>query len=133
MSRLIPGVTPADPDDRGQADPQLRAALAAADARAVRALLPTARLFVPVVAVPGEGEAEMAVPALVNAEGRRGLPVFTGVDALGAWEPQARPVPMPGARVIAAAVQDGYDGVVIDVAGPAPFVLDGEELRGLLA
>jgi hypothetical protein len=126
-------VTPSDPDDRGEADPDLAAALARSDRAGVHARLPAARLLVPVVAMPGEGEAEMAVPTLVNEAGRRALPVFTGLAALAAWRQDARPVPMPGARVVAAAVQEGYDGVVIDVAGPVSFVLDSDDLRGLLA
>jgi hypothetical protein len=122
------GTTPADPDDRGDADPTLAAALAAGDDARIRALLPAARLIVPVTAVPSIGEAEMAVPLLVNAAGERALPVFTGVDTLRAWRPDARPVPMAGARVLAAAVAEGYDGVVVDVAGPVPFTLTREDL-----
>lgn len=129
----LPGVTPADPADRGEADPVLLAAIAAADAERVRALLPAARLLVPVVAMPAAGDAEMAVPLLVNDAGRRALPVFTCLAALGAWRADARPVPMSGARVIAAAIAEGYDGVVVDVAGPHSFTLEPEDLARLLA
>jgi len=129
----LPGVTPSDPDDRGEPDPELAAALAADDRAAVHARLPHARLLVPVVAVPAEhdagGEADMAVPTLVNAAGRRGLPVFSGLASLAEWRADARPVPMSGARVIAAALAERYDGVIIDVAGPASFVLEPAELR----
>jgi hypothetical protein len=129
----MPGVTPSDPDDRGEPDPELAAALAADDRAAVHARLPHARLLVPVVAEPsqeqGGGEADMAVPTLVNAAGRRGLPVFSGIAALAEWRADARPVPMSGARVIAAALEERYDGLVIDVAGPASFVLEPAELR----
>ena len=133
MKPVLPGVTPSAPDDRGEPDARLAAALAADDRAAVHARLPHARLLVPVVAIPRspseEGEADMAVPALVNAAGRRGLPVFTGLDALVQWRADARPVPMSGARVIAAAREEGYDGLVIDVAGPVSFVLEPDELR----
>jgi hypothetical protein len=61
------------------------------------------------------------VPALVNDAGRRALPVFSSYNALRAWQADARPVPMSGARVMAAARAEGYDGVVLDVAGPHPF------------
>lgn len=127
----LPGVTPADPQDAGDADPALRAAMTSGDAATVEAMLPGARLLVPVVAVPDAGEASMAVPALVNDGGARALPVFTGVDALSAWRTDARPVPMPGSRVIAAAVEEGYDGVVIDVAGPVAHTLLADDLRRL--
>jgi hypothetical protein len=129
---VLPGTTPADPDDRGEADPALAAALAADDAAAVARLLPVTRLLVPVVAMPASGEAEMAVPALVNADGQRGLPVFSSVAALQAWQPDARPVPMAGSRVLAAAVEEGYDGLVVDVAGPHPFELAADELQTLV-
>jgi hypothetical protein len=125
----LPGVTPADPDDTGAADPALRAAIAARDTAAVGAALPGSRLLVPVVAVPDAGEATMAVPALVNAGGARALPAFTGLDALHAWRPDARPVPMVGARVIAAVVAEGYDGLVLDVAGPVAHTLLPDDLR----
>ena len=71
----------------------------------------------------------MAVPTLINAAGRRGLPVFSGLAALAEWRSDARPVPMSGARVIAAALEERYDGLIIDVAGPASFVLEPAELR----
>lgn len=126
---LLPGVTPSDPDDHGDPDPELTAALQTGDRSRVHDRLPLARLLVPVVAMPGAGEAEMAVPTLVNSSGRRGLPVFTGTATLADWRADARPVPMIGARVIAAAVEEKYDGLVIDVAGPATFVLEPAELR----
>jgi hypothetical protein len=133
----LPGVTPADPADTGEADPDLLAALAADDRGRVLALLGGARLLVPVVAMPAPGEAgaeaEMAVPTLVNAAGRRALPVFTSLAALAEWRCDARPVPMPGARVVAAAVAEGYDGLVVDVAGPSSFTLDPDDLVLLLA
>lgn len=141
---ILPGVTPADPGDTGEADPALLAALAAAadgpvQEAAARTALLTARLLVPVVAVAvardevtgADTEAEMAVPALIGADGRRALPVFTSYDALRAWRPDARPVPMPAARVLAGAVGEGYDAVVVDVAGPGMHVLDGADLGSL--
>jgi hypothetical protein len=126
---MLPGTTPSDPDDVGAADPRLVAALREGRDEDVAVALLAARLLVPVVALPAAGEAEMAVPALVDASGRRALPVFSSTDALAAWQPDARPVPMPGARVLAAAADEGYEGVVLDVAGPAAYTLAGERLR----
>jgi len=117
--------------DRGDADPRLTAALASGDSQRIFAVLPAVRLLVPVVAVPAAGEAEMAVPALVNAAGRRALPVFTSVAQLTAWDADARPVPMPGHRVFAAALAEDYDGVVLDIAGPAPVTIDRDALPAL--
>jgi hypothetical protein len=57
--------------------------------------------------------------------------VFSSYDALRAWRPDARPVPMSGARVLAGAAQEGYDAVVLDVAGPVAVVVEGAELTAL--
>jgi type III secretion system (T3SS) SseB-like protein len=127
----LPGTTPGAPDDDGAADPRLTAALASRDVGAVAAALLTARLLVPVVALPGAGDAEMAVPALVAADGSRALPVFSSYDALRAWQPDARPVPMAGARVFLAAAAEGYEGVVLDVAGPVSHTVAGAHLATL--
>ena len=129
----LPGTTPASPDDRGDADPGLAAALASGDSVAIASQLLSARLLVPVVALPGAGDAEMAVPALVAPDGRRALPVFSSYDALRAWQPDARPVPMPGLRVLAGANAEGYAGVVLDVAGPVSHAIAGDELVTLAA
>jgi hypothetical protein len=129
---VIVGTTPARPDDTGAADPQLAAALATDDPARVGVALLQARLIVPVTAAPVEdGDAEMAVPVLVAADGRRALPVFSSYDALRAWRADARPVPMHGARVFAAAAAEGYDGVVVDVAGPHPHSVEGGALSSL--
>lgn len=137
---MIPGTTPAEPDDTGAADPRLAAALRdrdrpGADAGGLVVALLEARLLVPVVALAGEQgrEAEMAVPALVAADGRRGLPVFSSYEALRGWRADARPVPMSGARVLAGAAAEGYDGVVLDVAGPVTHAVEGTDLAALAA
>jgi hypothetical protein len=121
-------------EDTGQADPRLVAALAADDSAAVRTALLTVRLLVPVVATGEESSAaEMAVPGLIGADGRRALPVFSAVSALRAWRAEARPVPMPGARAVAAAQAEGYDALVLDVAGPVAHVVDTADLTVLAA
>lgn len=117
---MIPGTTPAAPDDGGEVDPALEPLLATATTEEIGVALLNARLLVPVVAMKSEGDADMAVPALVNEAGKRALPVFSSYDALRAWRADARPVPMTGARVMAGARAEGYDGVVLDVAGPRP-------------
>lgn len=128
---MILGTTPADPSDTGEADPALLTALSDGDSGAVNVALLSARLLVPVVAMPAAGEAEMAVPSLVAADGRRALPVFSSYAALRAWQPEARPVPMSGARVFAATATEGYDGVVLDVAGPTAHTVTGSDLRAM--
>ncbi|MGL5852791.1 MAG: SseB family protein [Phycicoccus sp.] len=121
--------------DTGAADRALRAALAGtpADDVALARAVEGARLLVPVVAAPTgvddsgglavETSVDMAVVTLVAPDGRHALPAFTGTDALAAWDPAARPVPVTPARAAQAAVAEGCDVMVLDVAGPATRVL----------
>jgi hypothetical protein len=135
-------------DDDGAADAGLVAALAlfATDpARRpdVLAALHAARVLAPVVATPDEvatGAAglrvdktsDIAVPLLEGADGRRALPVFTGLDSLARWDPSARPVPVTGPRAAEVAVAEGAEVLVVDVAGPDTCVLELPELRALV-
>lgn len=121
--------------DAGEADATLRAVLADEDAddTALMAAVEAARFVVPIVAEPTEvddsGEhavekqVDMAAVTLVAPDGQRALPVFTGTDALAAWDPGARPVPVTPARAGQAAVQERCEVLVVDVAGPVTRVL----------
>jgi len=134
--------------DAGEVPAPLAAALAAyaadpAEARAgVLAALQDARLLVPVVAVLGEVEhdeaglahdksSDMAAVLLRGADGRLALLAFTGTAPLRDWNPEARPVPVPARVAAQSAVQEGAAALVVDVAGPATFVVEGEDLHGL--
>ncbi len=72
----------------------------------------------------------MAIPAIVGRDGRQALPAFTGLAAMQRWQPAARPVPVPALSVWQSAVDQGQ-AVVIDIAGPAPLVIEGARLRAL--
>jgi hypothetical protein len=120
--------------DTGAADPALLAALAASgDDLALMRAVEASRFVVPVVAeaaeTDGSGEhvvetrVDMAAVTLVAPDGQRALPVFSGVEALAAWDPAARPVPVSPARAGQAAVSEGCDVIVVDVAGPSTRVL----------
>jgi hypothetical protein len=125
--------------DDGGADPGLADALAAhAGGRAseadVVAALGAARVLVPVVAaigedhplpdhVRGDAGAQMSLPLLAGPGGRRALPVFSGVDALAAWDATARPVPVEASRAALSAVDEGCDVMVLDPASPGAFVV----------
>jgi hypothetical protein len=134
--------------DAGQAAPELASALSAYDAdperlhRQTLVVLQTARLLVPVVAVLGEVEhdehglahdktSDMAAVLMRGQDGRLGLLAFTGTEALRAWNPEARPVPVTAAQAAQAAVQDDASALVLDVAGPVRFVVEGDDLRSL--
>ena len=128
--------------DRGEPDPEVRALLAVAgrgrDAylRAVAALC-TARFLLPIVAVGDGGgdapdpdrHAELRAVLLSTADGSTGMPVFTGLDALTAWQPGARPLPCRLDEVAATAGQAGAVALLVDVAGPSPLVIE----EGLVA
>jgi SseB protein N-terminal domain len=141
-----------DSTDRGDADPRVAAALGAFAAgrgseHAALAALAGARLLVPVVAMlaeaapaddtagPGRGlrrekASEMALPTLLGSDGRRAVLAFTCLPALAGWRPDARPVPVIGPQVWQAGAEEA-SAVVIDVAGPVPFAVDGARLAAL--
>jgi transporter family-2 protein len=114
-------------EDVGEADERLATALRGGNIGTIRQQLLLARVLVPVTALGEDSTgAEMAVPRLVGQDGRHALPVFTSYDALRAWQPDARPVPMSGEQAIAAAIGEGYDAVVVDVAGPVMHLVELE-------
>jgi hypothetical protein len=55
------------------------------------------------------------------------------VDALRRWRADARPIQATALQVCQAAVHEGAAAVVVDVAGPVPFVVEGDLLRVLAA
>jgi hypothetical protein len=138
--------------DDGAVAPGVASALAAYDrageteapARHLAALatLQDARLLVPVVAVLGEVElddqglahdktSDMAAVLMTGRDGRAALLAFTGTTTLDRWDPAARPVPVTAHQAAQAALQDGAAALVLDVAGPVMFVVEGEPLRSL--
>ncbi|MEU9884120.1 SseB family protein [Sphaerisporangium sp. NPDC051011] len=135
------------PDDDGRADPSVAAALAAyaagtGGAAEVATALSTARLLVPVVALLTESEvaenglrrekeSEMALPVLVGADGRKAVPAFTGAESLRLWRADARPIQAATPQVCRAALGEDAAAVMIDVAGPVPFAIEGGVLRAL--
>jgi hypothetical protein len=136
-------LAPAYPDDTGAADADLAEALARfarreagyADALTV---LARSRLLVPVVAVLGEVDergadktADMATVLLTGADGRQALLAFTSLETMAAWNADARPVAVPAADAAKAALQDRAAALLVDVAGPVTFVVEGEDLYGL--
>src|SRR5690606_3017152 len=155
VSRLtIP--EPQFPEDDGSADPRLCEALTGYAAgrvgvHTVLRRLQGARLLVPIVAVlteeedvaPGElrreKSSEMALPTLIGDDGRRGVLGFTCTDTMQASRADARPVALrpPDARPVAvraadacrAVLDEGADALVVDVAGPVPFAVDGLRLH----
>ena len=145
LVRTIPD--PGFADDTGAGDPGLGRALAAhhagaASSGAVLAVLQDARLLVPVVAVLGEVEldehglahdksSDMAAVLVRAADGSTGLLAFTSLESMAQWDPQARPVPVTSRTAATAAVQEGAEALLVDLAGPATYVVDGDDLTRL--
>ncbi len=134
--------------DDGTAAPETLAALQEYDAApgtrhdATLAVLQHARVLVPVVALLGEAErdeqglvhdktSDMAAVLMTGRDGRSALLAFTGTDAMTRWDPRARPVPVTVAAAAEAAVTEGAQALVLDVAGPVTFVVETEDLREL--
>lgn len=106
------------------------------------AVLQESRLLVPVVAVLGEVEydeqglahdktSDMATVLMRGKDGRLALLAFTGDEPLRRWNPEARPVPVSARQAAQAALQDEAAALLVDVAGPALLVIEGEDLRSL--
>ena len=137
-------------DDDGSPDPVLadvlaRHALGEARLSDVVRALHGRRLMAPLMAVldsvmddvesgapgPGEKDSHMATVSLVSPDGRRGLLAFTSVAAMAAWDPAARGIPASAARVAGAALEEGADALLLDLAGPVRLAVQGDALRAL--
>lgn len=126
--------------DMGEADPAVREALrrasvgpgrgevSGADHLDAVVALCTARLFMPVV----DHEGDLSAVKLTHPTGDTALLAFTGADSLAEWNARARPVPGHLDDMAATVVESGADVLLVDVAGPCPFVV-GPELVAELA
>jgi len=144
-ARRIPD--PGFAGDDGSGDPDLRRALAAYAVNPEQQIdvllaLQESRLLVPVVAVLGEAEvdesglahdktSDMATALLTGRDGRQALLAFSGLDTLAAWREDARPVPVTAALAARSAIQEGAAALVLDVAGPTTYAVEGEVLGAL--
>ncbi|ACY98497.1 hypothetical protein Tcur_2955 [Thermomonospora curvata DSM 43183] len=146
---------PQFPDDDGSAHPGLRDALAEYAAgrvseHTVLQQLSEARLLLPVVPLPPEQRhqagcrshhdhdhdhdhhdhgAAMATPTLIGEDGRRGYLGFTSLESLQKWRADARPVPVRAQDACRSALEHNAHALVVDVAGPVPFAVDGLRLH----
>lgn len=150
MTRSL--AAPAFPDDDGSADPALAAALTTYGERpgdpaaylGVLARLQHARVLVPVTAVlvseetgddglRRDKDSDMAAVLMRNEQGSLALLGFSSTATLASWDPQARPVPVTTRDAAQAALDDDATALVLDLAGPVRFVVDGDHLRALAA
>lgn len=141
--RNLASPNPAFADDRGEPDPLVREALASGDDHigyltAVAALC-TSRLLLPIVASGDDSmngpdpdrHAEMAAVSVRSAAGERALLAFTGLDSLQAWQADARPVLCTLDDLAATVVETGDQALIIDIAGPVPFVIETDLIAQL--
>jgi hypothetical protein len=140
---------PPIPDDDGSASEGLVTQLAALEAgtgsgEAVLAALSEARLLVPVVAVlddagideaglAHEKQSTMATVLVSDEQGGRALVAFTATSSMALWRSDARPVPLAAPLAARAALDEAADTLLVDVAGPVPFAIAGDELLLLAA
>ena len=134
-------------DDDGAVSPDVARALAAhaddpSTYREALAVLQGARLLVPVVAVLGEVEegadglardksSDMATVLMTSSTGRTALMAFTSLESMHRWRADSRPVPVAVPQAARAALQDGADVLLVDVAGPAMLVVQRPDVEAL--
>ncbi|NQU36637.1 MAG: SseB family protein, partial [Actinobacteria bacterium] len=133
--------------DEGSVDPAVLAALRGFADQSVRRrelleVLADSRVFVPVTAVLDssdideqghkvEKDSHMATVSMQTADGRRGLLAFTSIAAFNEWDAESRPVPARMRQAAAAAIDEGADALVIDVANQHRTALTSPELTAL--
>jgi hypothetical protein len=126
-------------NDAGEADPALIEAIGAlragtGTAEAVVDAFRNARLLIPLLAALGEsGEgahgqtvdksADLSVVTVATPDGLDGLPLFSSVAAMTAWNKDARPVPSSAPRAALAAASEGNTRIILDPGSPTEFVL----------
>lgn len=126
-------------NDDGSADENYRNALEELNSGTgseadVVAALAAVRVFVPIVAevaATGKGadglvtdkESDMAMVSLKAPDGRKALPVFSSVEFLRAWHPEARPVAVAAPRAALSAAAEDAQLMVIDPGAPQTFVV----------
>lgn len=135
-------------NDDGSADPALLAAIKGFQAalwdadstglapspESVIDALRNARLLIPLIAALGEsGEgahgqtvdksADLSIVSVQTPDGQVGLPVFSCVQTMQAWNKLARPVPIEATRVALAAASEGNTRIVLDPGSPSEFVI----------
>jgi hypothetical protein len=71
---------------------------------------------------------DMALPTLIGQDGRRGVLGFTSIETLCRWRRDARPVAVHARDACRAVLDENADALVVDVAGPVPFAVEGNRL-----
>lgn len=75
--------------------------------------------------------AELSTVSVSTPDGQRALPVFSSIEAMRRWNPEARPVPAEAARVALAAAGENTPRVVVDPGSESEFVVRWPALEAL--
>ena len=125
--------------DDGSADPKLIEAIGSlragtGTAEEVLDALRDARVLIPLLADLGESgvgahgqtvdkSADLSIVTVETPDHQDGLPVFTSVSAMTAWNSQARPVPVFAPKAALAAAQESNTRVIVDPMSATEFVV----------
>lgn len=125
--------------DDGSADPRYLVALADFRIGKIRNedvvdVVRDMRLLIPLLASLGEGgegahgqtvdkSAELAIVTVATPDDQNGLPVFSSVATMQAWNPTARPVPADARRVALAAASESNTRIIIDAQSETEFAI----------
>ena len=100
------------------------------------------RLLIPLVSRVGEvglnnrgvlvdKTQELSIVTVSGPDGRTVLPVFSSVDTMRHWDPQARPIPADAVRIAVAAASEQTDLVILDPTSWTEFVIRRPALLAL--
>jgi hypothetical protein len=101
-----------------------------------------ARVLIPLLANLGEsGEgahgqtvdksADLSIVTVETPDQQNGLPVFSSVEAMTAWNPLARPVPHSAVKAALAAAAEGNTRIVLDPGSITEFVIRRPALEAI--
>lgn len=123
-------------DDDGSARPELIEAIrkfhSSGDAANVFIEFSKSRLLIPLIAElaeSGEGahgqkvdkSADLSIVTVQTPDKQTGLPVFSSVETMKAWNAEARPVPSDAVRAALSAATDGTTRIILDPGSETEF------------
>jgi len=132
------------PNDDGLANPDLMAALVAYsqdssaenDMHVLAAIIQSPRLLIPVVAqvdtVNADGtEKDSSIMSVTfeSSDGRIGLPVFTGIESLAQWDPEARPIPRSAKDIAISCLTESFDAMLLDMGSEHRYVINRRAMQ----
>jgi hypothetical protein len=132
------------PNDDGLANPDVISALidfASAstpenDMHVLAALIKAPRLLIPVVAqvetVNHDGtEKDSSIMSVTfeSSDGRIGLPVFSGIEALSQWDPEARPIPRSVRDIAKSCLAESFDAILLDMSSDHRYVINKRAMQ----